>query len=336
MGVDLGDILNKKPISIEDLSGSWIAIDGFNILYQFLSTIRQPDGTPLMDGSGRVTSHLSGILYRVTNLIEAGLKVAFVFDGKPPELKAQTLANRAQIKEIAEVQLQQAIATGADGFRYAQAATRINSEILSDSMRLLSAMGVPFVQAPSEGEAQAAFMAMRGDADYVASQDYDALLFGAPKVVRNLAITGKRKMPRKNVYIDIPPEVIILKDELSRLGINREQLIDIAIMCGTDYNPGLHRVGPKTALKLIREHGSLEAVLDALKEHIDNLAEIRNIFLHPEVTESYMLKMERPRVEEIIEFLCGERGFSEERVRKAAERLKVSYRAGQSTLERWL
>ncbi|MGD9911839.1 flap endonuclease-1, partial [Methanothrix sp.] len=263
MGVDLGDILSKKKISLENLSGCWIAVDGFNTLYQFLSIIRQPDGTPLMDASGRVTSHLSGLLYRMTNLIEVGIRVAFVFDGTPPELKAGTLAARAQMKEAAEIQLQEAIATGVDSFRYAQATARINSEILHDSIRLLDAMGIPYVQAPSEGEAQAAFMAIRGDVDYVASQDYDSLLFGAPRVVRNLAITGRRKMPRKNIYIDVPPEVIILEEELTRLGISREQLIDIGIMCGTDYNRGLPKVGPKRALKLIREHGCLEAVLDA-------------------------------------------------------------------------
>ncbi|WP_369425745.1 flap endonuclease-1 [Methanothrix sp.] len=335
MGVDLGDILTRKKISIEDLSGSWIAVDGFNTLYQFLSTIRQPDGTPLMDSSGRITSHLSGLLYRMTNLVEAGIRVAFVFDGRPPELKAGTLAARAQMKELAEIQLQEAIATGAESFRYAQATTRINSEILHDSIRLLDAMGIPYVQAPSEGEAQAAFMAIRGDVDYVASQDYDSLLFGAPRVVRNLAITGRRKMPRKNVYIEVPPEVIILEDELTRLGISREQLIDIGIMCGTDYNKGLQKVGPKRALKLIKEHGCLEAVLDALGESIENLQEIRDIFLHPEVTESYELRMKKPSIDEIVGFLCNERDFSEERVRKAAERLNASFRAGQCTLERW-
>lgn len=336
MGIDLGDIISRRKISIEDLSGSWVAVDGFNTLYQFLSIIRQPDGTPLMDSSGRITSHLSGLLYRMTNLIEAGIRVAFVFDGTPPELKAGTLASRAQRKEVAEIQLQEAMATGGESFRYAQAATRINSEILCDSIRLLDAMGIPYVQAPSEGEAQAAFMAIRGDVDYVASQDYDSLLFGAPRVVRNLAVTGRRKMPRKNVYIDVPPEVIILEEELARLGITREQLIDIGIMCGTDYNRGLQKVGPKRALKLIKEHGCLEAVLDSLGESIDNLQEIRSIFLHPEVTESYELLMKKPRIDEIIEFLCKERDFSEERVRKAAERLRASYRSGQSTLERWL
>ncbi|MGD9912366.1 MAG: flap structure-specific endonuclease, partial [Methanothrix sp.] len=148
--------------------------------------------------------------------------------------------------------------------------------------------------------------------------------------------TGRRKMPRKNIYIDVPPEVIILEEELTRLGISREQLIDIGIMSGTDYNRGLPKVGPKRALKLIREHGCLEAVLDALGESIENFREIRELFLHPAVTESYELRMRKPMVDEIVGFLCNERNFSEDRVRKAAERLNASYRSGQSTLERWL
>ena len=173
MGVDLGDLLQRKKTEIKDLSGRWVAIDAFNTLYQFLSIIRQKDGTPLMDSQGRVTSHLSGLLYRTTNLIEAGVKVAFVFDGEPPSFKAETLAQRSEVREKATAAWQEAKATGQDGFKYAQAASRINSEILQDGRRLILAMGLPVIQAPSEGEAQAAHMAIRGDVQMVGSQDYD-------------------------------------------------------------------------------------------------------------------------------------------------------------------
>ena len=161
MGVDLGDLLQRKKIEIKDLSGRWVAIDAFNTLYQFLSIIRQKDGTPLMDSQGRVTSHLSGLLYRTTNLIEAGVKVAFVFDGVAPSFKKRTLAERSEVREKAEVAWEEARASGEDGFKYAQAASRINSEILEDGRRLIQAMGLPVIQAPSEGEAQAAHMAAR-------------------------------------------------------------------------------------------------------------------------------------------------------------------------------
>ncbi|HWQ20987.1 MAG TPA: flap endonuclease-1 [Methanotrichaceae archaeon] len=334
-GVDLGELLHKKKIGLEDLTGKWVAVDAFNTLYQFLSIIRQRDGTPLMDNSGRVTSHLSGILYRTTNLIEAGIKVAFVFDGVPHPFKAATLQERSEVRDKAQAAWDEAKAEGRDGFKYAQAASRLNQEILADSKRLISAMGLPTIQAPSEGEAQAAYMAARGDVYIVGSQDYDSLLFGAPLVVRNLAITGKRKLPRKNVYVDVEPEVIVLEEELSRMGISRKQLVEIGIMCGTDYNPGLMRVGPKTGLKLIREHGDLESVLASQKESIENFQEIREFFLHPDVTDDYTIKMSKPRIDEIVSFLNGERDFSRERVEKTAQRLEEAFKVGQSTLDRW-
>jgi len=339
MGVDLGELFRRRRIELKEISGRWIAVDAFNTLYQFLSIIRQQDGTPLMDSSGRVTSHLSGILYRITNLMEAGGKVAFVFDGLPPALKQETLAVRAEVRENAQTKWEEAQAVGEDGFKYAQAASRLNEAIISDSKRLLQAMGVPVIQAPSEGEAQAAYMAMKRGVDFVGSQDYDALLFGAPQVVRNLTITGKRKLPGKRVYVDVDPELISLQKELDNLGINQMQLVDIGILCGTDYHPGLARVGAKTALKLIREHGSLEKVLQARGEQgalSERFLEIREIFMNPEVTDDYQVKMNRPRTDEIISFLCQERDFSVERVKKATDRLEESYDAGQSTLDRWL
>jgi flap endonuclease-1 len=335
MGVDLGELLSRKKLEIEDLSGRWVAVDAFNTLYQFLSIIRQRDGTPLMDSSGRVTSHLSGILYRTTNLIEAGVKVAFVLDGAPHPFKAATLQERAEVRARAQADWDDAKAKGEDGFKYAQAASRLNEEILADSRRLISAMGLPIVQAPSEGEAQAAYMAARGDVYIAGSQDYDSLLFGAPRVVRNLAITGKRKLPRKNVYVDVEPEMIVLEDELLRLGITRKQLVEIGIMCGTDYNPGLMRVGAKTALKLIRRFGDLESVLLDQGQEIENYQEIREFFLNPAVTDDYSIKASKPKADEIISFLSGERDFDQSRVEKTVQRLEEVYSRGQSTLDRW-
>ncbi len=335
MGVDLGELFLREKIEIGDISGRWVAVDAFNTLYQFLAIIRQKDGTPLMDSQGRVTSHLSGLLYRTANLIEAGVKIAFVFDGKPPSLKAETLEQRTEAREKAAASWEEARAAGQDGFKYAQAASRINSEILDDGRRLISALGLPVISAPSEGEAQAAHMAARGDVDYAGSQDYDSLLFGAPRVVRNLAISGKRKLPRKNIYVDVQPEIIHLEKGLAKTGITQKQLIEIGILCGTDYNSGLSRVGPKTALKLILEKGDLEAVLAERDEKIDNFYEIRELFLHPEVTNDYEIKLKRPCVDEIVSFLVEEREFDRERVEKTAGKLEEVFKRGQSTLDRW-
>ena len=161
-------------------------------------------------------------------------------------------------------------------------------------------MGVPFVQAPCEGEAQAVHMVLKKDANCVASQDYDSLLFGAPKVIRNLAVTGKRKLPGRDAYIDVEPEIIEMDETLGVLGINREQLIDIAICVGTDYNKGLEKVGPKTALKLIKEYGNIHAVLREKGVEIKDVVKIRELFIHPEVTDIYELKWRKPDSEKLI------------------------------------
>lgn len=337
MGADIGDLLNRSTIELSELSLDIVAIDAFNTLYQFLSIIRQRDGTPLKDSQGNVTSHLSGILYRMTNIIEAGVKPVFVFDGKPPEWKSSTIQKRTEIRETAKVKWTEAKEKGLaeEAYKYAQASSKVDATIVDDSKKLLSAMGIPFVDAPSEGEAQAAHMVKKGDADKVASQDYDSLLFGSPQVVRNLTVSGKRKLPKKKIYVDVKPEIIKLKENLDELGIDQSQLIDIALCVGTDYNEGLVGVGPKTALKLIREHGSIETILKAKDLEIPNLEDIREFFKSPDVTDDYSLKWKKPDQEAVISLLCTEHDFSEDRVTKALERLEASSGSGQSTLDKW-
>ncbi len=336
MGVDLGDLFERKEIELSDLKGKVIAIDAYNAIYQFLSIIRQRDGTPLTDSHGEITSHLSGILYRTTNLFEAGIKPVFVFDGKPPEFKNSTIEERKRIREEARVRWEEAKAEGSpEAFKYAQASSYINEHMVEDAKTLLELMGIPVVQAPSEGEAQAAFMAQNNDAYAVGSQDYDALLFGSPVVVRNLAVSGKRKLPGKREYVDVRPELIELEDGLAKLGISREQLVDIALLVGTDYNEGIKRVGPKKALKLIKKHGRIEDVLDELDSSIENLEKIRELFLNPCVTTDYELRWRKPDASAIKEFLCIQHDFSEARVSKAVERLRECNH-GQQTLDRFL
>lgn len=337
MGTDIGDLLQKRKVEFSDLANRVIAIDAFNTLHQFLSIIRQRDGSPLVDSGGRVTSHLSGLLYRTASLFEAGIKPLFVFDGKPPDLKSDTLNRRSEIRESAREKWVSSKAAGdlESAFKYAQASSKVNREIVEDSKYLLDIMGIPFVQAPSEGEAQAAHMVLKKDANCVASQDYDSFLFGAPIVIRNLAVTGKRKLPGKNVYVDVEPEIIELDETLNALGIDREQLIDIAICVGTDYNKGLEKVGPKTALKLIKKHGNIHAVLREKGIEIEAVDKIREFFIHPEVTDDYEIKWGKPDSEKLIEFLCDNHDFSVDRVEKAAERLKAASGARQKTLDQW-
>ncbi|RJS94598.1 flap endonuclease-1 [Candidatus Bathyarchaeota archaeon] len=342
MGVNLGDIVPKTKVDLKSLNGKVVAIDAYNALYQFLAIIRQPDGTPLKDHTGKITSHLSGLFYRTCNLLELGIKPIYVFDGTPPEMKEAEIKRRSKIKEEAQVKYEKALKEGRieEARMYAQMTSRLKDYMAEDSKTLLSLMGVPWVQAPSEGEAQAAHLAIKGDADYCASQDFDSLLFGAPSLLRNLTISGRRKLPRKNVYIEVTPEIVEMGRITRELGITRDQLIDIGILLGTDFNPeGIKGIGPKTALKLIKKYGSLEKVLEKIEnaEFPVDPREIKEFFLHPKVTDDYVLVWKNPDVDGIVDFLCGEKDFSEDRVRKALQRAAKGMEKAKTrtTLDSW-
>lgn len=342
MGVQLGGLVEAKKFAIEDLAGRRVVFDGHNILYQFLAIIRSRQGDPLRDREGRVTSHLSGLIYRNSNLMEAGIRVAYVFDGKPHEFKNEVITERKEVRRKARVSYEVALREGKpeEARRYAQRAVTVKTDIVYDAKRLLTLMGVPWVQAPGEGEAQSAFMAGKGDVWGAASQDFDSLLFGAPRLLRNLSITGRRKLPRKNVYIRIEPEMIELPRFLTELGVTREQLIDMGILIGTDYNPkGVKGIGPKTALKLLRKYGSLEEVIPHVKnaEFPHPVDEIKELFMNPDVTDDYTLEWEAPDTAGVLEFLCGERDFDRGRVHKALKKIEKGFKRGKErvTLERW-
>jgi len=342
LGVNLRDLVPKTTIELANLSGKSIAVDAYNALYQFLAIIRQPNGTPLKDRSGRITSHLSGLLYRTSNLVEMGIKVVYVFDGAPPALKEVEIKRRARVKEEALVKYEKALQEGKveEARMYAQMTSRLKDYMSDDAKRLLRLLGIPWIQAPSEGEAQAAHLSKKGDTDYCASQDYDSLLFGAPRLIRNVTISGRRKLPRKNVYVEVVPEVVELDRVLNELGITRQQLVDIGILVGTDFNPeGVKGIGPKTALQLIKEHGTLEEALPTLKEAMFPVEpqRIREIFLRPKVTDDYPLVWREPDIDGVVEFMCGERDFDEERVRKALDKMSTGIKKtkGATTLEQW-
>lgn len=341
MGVQLGDIVPKEPTSLEQLRGRVVAVDALNFLYQFLAIIRQRDGELLRDSKGRITSHLSGLFYRTANFIEAGIRVAYVFDGAPPVLKLKTVAHRKEIREEAEREWRRALEEGRieEARKYAQRSGRINQAMVKQAKRLLDCMGVPWIQAPGEGEAQAAHLVKKGDAWGVASQDFDSLLFGAPTLVRNLAITGRRKLPGKDVYREIVPEIIRLDSALRELGITRNQLIGIGILVGTDYNEGVRGVGPKKALELVRKHESVEELLEdeklASQFEVDPL-EVYKIFAEAEVTDEYSLEWRDPDPEAIKRFLCDEHDFSEDRVQTGIDKLmRGKAERGQTTLDKW-
>lgn len=330
MGVDLEPILIKHKTSISDFAGNTVSVDAYNIIYQFLSGIRQPDGTPLMDRNGNVTSHLSGLFYRTVSLISEGLKPVFVFDGKPSPMKMKTLTERKLIREKNEMSLEKAIMEG-DSERIARLKRSINSitsEMVEESITLLKYMGIPFVKAPSEGEAQASYMSMKGDVQAVITQDYDSILFGARRVLRNFAIYGKRRVSSRNIYVTVDPEYIDLRENLSNLGITREQLVDVAILVGTDFNDGVRNIGPKKALDFIKKYEKLENVIKEKNLEVPEYEKVRDIFLKPQVTDSYNVSYNKPDEEGILMFLCEKKDFSENRVRPYISKLQEAYAKG--------
>ncbi len=338
MGVDISDLIEARRIALEDLTGRSIAIDAFNTLYQFLSMIRQPDGTPLMDRDGRVTSHLSGLFYRSAALLEIGIKPAYVFDGKPPELKKKTIEARKAAKVEAEKEWKKALEEG-DLKRALSKATRtskLDSDMIEESLSLLDAMGIPSIKAPGEGEAQMGHMARKGDVWAGASQDFDAILFGTPNLVRNLTLAGKRRLPSGKT-VDVFPEVVTLSEVLSALEVTREQLVDMGILIGTDFNEGVKGIGPKKSLTLIRRLGNLEAVKAEGKVPVpDEFEEVRRVFLEPEVTDSYTMRWKEIDEESVRKIMCDRHGFSVDRVDAVVARIAAKNKVrSQKNLDSW-
>ncbi len=336
MGVSLTDILEPKEIALENLSGKTIAVDSFNWIYQFLTIIRQPDGQPLMDSQGRVTSHLSGLFYRTLKMVELGIRPVYVFDGKPPEFKSAAADKRRDVRAEALAEWKEALKKEdyESARKYASRSATIDETMVSDSKELLHALGVPVVQAPNEGEALCSLMTRSDDAFAAATQDYDALLFACPRIVRNLSITGRRR--RGSDYITINPELVILEDVLESLGINQTQLILLGILVGTDYNlGGVPGFGPKKALARVKEKKTLKNVFDDLPWSFEvTPEEIFEFFKKPQAME-YKLKFNEADETATKRILCGQHDFSVERVDNALAKLAESKKAQQNSLRKW-
>lgn len=327
MGLNLGGLVEASPITVEELAGKTLAVDGHNILYQFLASIRGRDGALLSDQQGRTTSHLNGLLNRVTALMNQGLRLAFVFDGPPDPLKGATLQARRDRKAAAQQEYEAALAKGDMELarRKAAQAIYLTPQMVEEAQALLEVLGVPWVQSPGEGEATASAMARRGEVWAVASQDFDALLFGATRLVRNLTISGRRKVPRQDRYVTVNPEIIHSARALERLGLDRRQLIDMALLMGTDFNAGRHGIGPKKALKLVQKHASLPQILQAQAWDLEDWEAARALFVEPPVApaDSYTLVWRPPNRYKVLELLCEEHDFSRTRVETLLNKLKA-------------
>ena len=336
MGVDISDIVVRMPTTLKEQKGSVVSVDAYNVIYQFLSNIRQADGTPLMDSNGRITSHISGLFFRTATFLQNDIKPVYVFDGKPGLLKQNTIEQRRLIREKNIADLEEAKASG-DMERARSLSTRINyitREIVEESTHLLDLMGVPYIMAPSEGEAQASILSRLGLVSGVVSQDYDCLLFGARRVLRNFVTGGRRKIPGRNLYVNVSPELLDLEATLKKNAITQDQLISIGILVGTDFNSGLERVGAKTALNLIKKYGSIDAVLKARNSEIEHLEEIIDLFRNPPSIQDPVFRFNRPDRDKLIKYLCDERSFSEQRVTSYVDEIiSALSSSSQSTLE---
>ncbi len=345
MGLNIREIIPRKEIEISDLKGKLVCVDAYNILYQFLSTIRQPDGTPLMDSKKRVTSHLSGIFYRNINLLAEGIKLVYVFDGKAPELKSKTYQNREAGRVIARGRYEEAKQQEdvAGMRRYGSQLIRLDEEMVEESKELLESIGIAVVQAPGEGEAEAAYLCKTKEDVYAAiSQDYDSLLFGAQRLIQNLTFARKRKT--LSGWIEIKPELIELERVLNLLEINLDQLICIGILVGTDYNPkGVPGIGQKKALDIVKKYRQPVLIFKSVEEQIMNLPEedrfdwreIFALFHKPEVARA---EFEFKEIDEdkIKEILVERHDFSEERVNKQLDKLReVEEQRKQKGLDKW-
>lgn len=324
MGVLLTPIVVKDTITLADLRGKQLAVDANGELYQFLALIRLPDGTPLRDSQGKITSHLSGLFFRTTRLMaDFDMRLVFVFDGRPPVEKTAEITRRRAVRERYEAEAAAARDAGDFARAYSKSTmtSRLTAEMIADAKELLRLMGLPVVQAPSEAEAQAAHIARRGDVWAAASKDYDALLFGAPRLVRFLTISGREFLPAQRRSRPITPELIDLQRMLDELRITRAQLIDLGLLVGTDFHPGVKGIGPKTALALVKRHGAIEHMPSKVPDAFDgDLNRLRQIYVEPDVRDDYRVEFGRCDVEGVVHFLCDEHAFGRDRVMAALER----------------
>ena len=319
----LRDIAVIEEIPFDDIEGV-VAVDAHNWLYRYLTTtVKWTDSETYTTADGTEVANLVGIVQGLPKFFENDVTPVMVFDGGPSELKDDEIESRREQRRSYEEQLETARKEG-DAVAIAQLESRtqrLTPTIQETSRELLRLLDVPIVEAPAEGEAQAAHMAKRGDADYVGSEDYDALLFGAPRTLRQLTSKGN-------------PELMDLEATLDHHDLTLEQLIDAAILIGTDFNEGVSGIGPKTALSEIADHGDLWSVLEARGDHIEHADRVRQLFRDPNVTDDYEFETTlEPDLAAAREYVTDEWGVDADEVARGFERIEES--VTQTGLDRW-
>ncbi|KAL7073013.1 hypothetical protein ACQ4LE_007677 [Meloidogyne hapla] len=318
-----------KTLEMKAYFGRKIAIDASMSLYQFLIAVRQ-DGAVLSSADGETTSHLNGLFYRTIRMMENGIKPVYVFDGKPPELKSDELDKRSEKRAEATQQLAEATEKGDTEAidKYNRRLVKVTSEHTDDCKKLLNLMGVPIVEAPCEAEAQCAELVRKGIVYATATEDMDALTFGSQILVRHMTFSEAKKMPIKEFS---------LEKVLQGLDMTYDQFIDLCILLGCDYCGNIKGIGPKKSVELIKQYGSIEEILQKIDQKKFpppigwKYKEARNLFLQPNVDDGskFELTWAEPKVQEVVDYLCVQKGFSEDRIRSGLDRLKKSRRTAQ-------
>ncbi|MFC7177545.1 flap endonuclease-1 [Halosegnis marinus] len=322
---DLRSLAVLSEVSFDDLAGSVVAVDAHNWLYRYLTTTVKftRDGAYTTTG-GEEVANLIGVVQGLPKFFEHDITPVFVFDGGVTDLKDDEIAERREQRERYEAELEEAKESGADSARVStlQSRTQRLTDTIQETTRgLLSRLDVPVVEAPAEGEAQASHMARQGQVDYVGSEDYDTLLLGAPYTLRQLTSKGD-------------PELMDFEATLAEHDLTWEQLVDAGVLMGTDFNPGIDGIGPKTAVKLVREHGDLWGALDARGEHIEGADRIRDLFLHPNVTDDADFDPDiDPDMDAARAYVTEEWEVDPEEVERGFERIEESL--VQTGLDRW-
>ncbi|MBN2420910.1 flap endonuclease-1 [Candidatus Woesearchaeota archaeon] len=329
MGTNLKDVVKGKELEFSELEGKKLVVDSMNVIYQFLSSIRQQDGSLLTDSKGRPTSHLVGLFSRMIKLKKIGVLLAFVFDGKKPELKKKEVERRVELKKQAQAEYE--IAKEREDVaamrKYAARTSLLTKEMIEESKELLDALGFPIIQAPSEGEAQAAFMVKQGEFYAEVSQDYDCLMFGVPRLIQNLTLSERKKSKNKLSYEKIKPILVDLKETLSANKLTQDQLIVLGILVGTDFNiGGIKGIGPQKGLKLVEKYGNdFDSLFKEAKweENFDfSWKDVFDTIKNMPVTKDYELKWKKIDRDRVIKILVEEHEFSRERVERNIDEME--------------
>ena len=318
LGCNLRDLATAHPLELNEMAGQKIAVDVFLNAYQFITSLVGQEGKPL-SFNGKPVAHLMGFLDRATWMLENGIEPVFIFDGRPHDLKLETLAGRKERKVEAVEKWEAAVEAGdmALAKKLGPQTAEYTRDMVAETKRLFDCLGLVWIEAPMEAEGAGAVRCAKGEVAAVASQDWDTLLYGSPVLIRNLTSHGRKKFGRV-----LTAEKVVLKEMLDTHEITKEQLVDLAIMIGTDFHPGIKGIGPKTGLKLIKEHGTMEAVAEVKEfEMPKDIETIRGLFLNHPVHPDPIPQAQRAVEKDLREFLQGEYGFSDGRLQRALDRL---------------